>query len=370
MDVQDLPPGQQLARTRWGTHTSGAAFDRKKTSYLTEQAQLFMAQQSLCVIAGLDMQDELSGLLALGRPGFVEPLGRNACLLQLDGHLGNTPVLQRLYHTPKRETRLGLFFICHPTRQRLCVQGTAELLPRISSSQPLLPQWWERLHHLISGRKSEVSSARFQQSMWVRVHVQQSFFHCAKYIKTRIPGLTYSVGESPAQKWWSAYLPSSSQAFLSEEIRTFLEKQMLCYLCTADRRGQCAVNHRGGAPGFLVSIPPNAASPGGTILLPDYAGNGAFEAIGNILETGQAALLVPNYAAQVALCISGLAAVLEVADLTPELAQRCAGAERVVALSVQRVEVQRGDWSVALAHERARAKSIVDVEEALTACPV
>lgn len=39
MDVSALPPGQHLARTYWGTHESGAAFDRKKTSYLTEQDQ-------------------------------------------------------------------------------------------------------------------------------------------------------------------------------------------------------------------------------------------------------------------------------------------------------------------------------------------
>ena len=44
MDVRELPLGQHLARTRWGTHASGMAFDRKKTSYLTEQAQAFIAE--------------------------------------------------------------------------------------------------------------------------------------------------------------------------------------------------------------------------------------------------------------------------------------------------------------------------------------
>jgi hypothetical protein len=46
MDVRELPLGQHLARTRWGTHASGMAFDRKKTSYLTEQAQAFIAERS------------------------------------------------------------------------------------------------------------------------------------------------------------------------------------------------------------------------------------------------------------------------------------------------------------------------------------
>ncbi len=365
MDVENLSPGQQLARTRWGTHASGTAFDRKKTSYLTEQAQQFMAQQALCVIAGLDSHDELGGLLALGTPGFVEPLGKHQCLLQLDSHLRDSRLLQRLDHKPARLTHLGLFFIRHTTRQRLCVQGTAELLPRSPIDQSSHKSQWERLQKLVFGGKSATNAA---QSLWVRVHVERAFFHCPKYIKTRIPGLTYAADNVAAQKWWSAYLPGSSQAFLSEAVRAFLAKQALCYLCTIDRNGHCAVNHRGGAAGFLVSFPPDAISTGGMILLPDYAGNGAFEAIGNIFETGQAALVVPNYAAQVAVCVSGQAAVIEPANLLPQVARCCAGAERIVALSVQRVEVQRGDWSAALARECVRAQSMGSVEKTLTAC--
>jgi hypothetical protein len=362
--------GQQQARTRWGTHESGAAFDRKKTPSLSEQAQEFLTQQAFCVIAGLGPQGELGGLLAMGRPGFVQPVGEHQCLLQLDGDLGDTPLVQRLRQSPQRPIHLGLFFICHSRRQRLCVQGTAQLLaaapPDPSSPQSL----WQRLHKLVSGGKRAVLATRSPQSIWVRFQVEQSFFHCAKYIRTSIPGLTCAVGEAAAQQWWSTYLPRSTQPFLSEEVRAFLAKQLLCYLCTVDRNERCAVNHRGGAPGFLVSLPPAGPAAGGTILLPDYAGNGAFEALGNIFETGQAALVVPNYAAHVALCVWGSAAVLEVADLAPELASSCAGAERVVALSVRRVEVQRGDWSQTLAYERARAHTILRSSHPALACPL
>jgi hypothetical protein len=34
-----LPVGQQQARTHWGTHASGEAFDKKKKPYLTQEAQ-------------------------------------------------------------------------------------------------------------------------------------------------------------------------------------------------------------------------------------------------------------------------------------------------------------------------------------------
>jgi len=113
------------------------------------------------------------------------------------------------------------------------------------------------------------------------------------------------------------------QAYISAEMQAFIAEQVLCFLCTVDQHGQCPVNRWGGVADFLVTSPPSDASPGGTIFLPDYAGNGAFEAIGNIPETGQASLVIPNYAAQLALCISGTALKVELDELPAQLMQRC-----------------------------------------------
>ena len=352
MDAHYLPAGQQHARTHWGTHESGAAFDRKKTTYLTEQAQAFIEQQALCVIAGLGQEDELCGLITVGTPGFVSTPGRQTCLLRLDPQFRNAHIIQRLRRATNAgwDAQLGLFFICHPTRERLCVQGTADLLP---GSLPLLQRLFAPSKEIL-----------------VRIHVRQAFFHCAKYIKTRVVGLTAPVTVPSEQLWQPSDLLGCSQSYLSEAMRAFIADQVLCFLCTVDQHGQCAVNHRGGAAGFLVALPPNSASPGGMILLPDYAGNGAFEAIGNILETGQAALVIPNYAAQLALRVSGRACVVSLDELSPELAEKCVGAERVVALAVQRVETQSGDWSTALAYERNRAEALLKARDLVAACPI
>lgn len=352
MDAYRIPAGQQQARTRWGTHESGAAFDRKKTTYLTESAQTFIAQQALCVIAGKGPANELRGLITVGAPGFVETPDRWTCLLQLDPQFRNAPVIQRLRQSSLTEwnTQLGLFFICHPTRERLCVQGTADLLP---FKLPLL-------HRLFAPPKESL----------IRLYVHQAFFHCAKYIKTRVVGLTAPITIPSEQLWHPADLLGRRQSYLSKEMGAFIAEQVLCFLCTVDQHGQCAVNHRGGAAGFMAVLPPDDASPGGTILLPDYAGNGAFEAIGNILETGQAAFVIPNYAAQLALCVSGTARILELDELSTELAQSCIGAERVVALSVKHVETQSGDWSAALAYERARAEALSTSDVPAVACSI
>jgi uncharacterized protein len=365
IEYTSLPIGQQQARSRWGTQASGEAFDRKKCSYLTEQAQMFLAHQALCVVTGLDLQDELGGLLVLGTPGFVQIRDEHTCLLRLDPHLATTRLLQRLQRTSHtgQETSLGLFFICHPTRQRLCVHGTAELLSSLPVDQPPPAHHsvWELFQQLLFGRKDTSPPAQSTQPpgpLWIRVQVRQAFFHCAKYIRTRVAGLTAPVTDPLVHHWRFLPLPAS-QRCLTENIRAFLAEQVLCFLCTVDQHGQCAVNHRNGHPGFLATLPPDAASPGGTLFLPDYAGNGAFEAIGNILETGQAALVIPNYVAQVALSVSGSASILEAREIPPELKQACAGAERMVALAVRRVELQRGDWSVTLAYERARAQRLL-----------
>jgi hypothetical protein len=330
----NLPTGRQQARTRWQTHESGAIFDRKKTSYLTEQAQTFIAQQSICVVAGLGPQEELCGLLLTGNSGFVQAPDGFTCSVQLKHQSSTSRLIQGLhqYATNGEGVPLGLFFICHPTRERLCVQGMAHL---------------QTLSH------SSISSPVTQ----ICLDIRESFFHCAKYIKTKVAGLTSPIPPTLSLGWHPQNLLGYNQQCLSTEIQAFIEQQVLCFLCTRGKDGQCAINHRGGVPKFLVTQPPTPELPGGRILLPDYAGNGAFEAIGNILETGQAALVIPNYAAQLAILVSGTAQVVELEELPREVGQRCPGAERVVILNIQHVETQHGDWSDAIAYERARAES-------------
>lgn len=334
--------GQELARTRWGTHESGEAFDRKKSPYLTERARQFMAQQAMCVLAGLTPDGGLDGVLMLGQPGFVQVFDASTCALQLEHQSRASSILRGLYlaHSMGRVAWVSLFFLCHPTRERLCVHAKVEMLYNDTSSR--------------AGPPSSASS------VVVRLHVQEAFFHCSKYIRTSIAGLTVPVPRAASSQLRSQVLDllTGPRSALTEEDCRFLSQHVLCFLCTANREGRCAVNHRGGAPGFLLPFLPDAAVPGGMLILPDFAGNGAFEAIGNLLETKRAALVVPDYVAQVALCISGIAYVRGMEGLPPELLRRCRGAERIIAIAVQRVEMQSGDWSFLLEYECARAASV------------
>ncbi|QBD82345.1 hypothetical protein EPA93_42780 [Ktedonosporobacter rubrisoli] len=325
-----LTTGQSEARTRWRTHEQGTDFDKKKLPYLSEEAQRFIAQQTVCVIGGHSSDQHLGTLLVLGLPGFVQTVDKQTCFIALDYRQAAFSLIERIYHTQRKgqNAQIALFFMCHTTRTRLCVHGKADLIFSSSTSQPL------------------PTPKRF----WLRIQVTQAFFHCSKYIRTKIAGLT-AVQSAPA--WNLPYLLAHNH--LSEALRTFLDQSVLCYLCTTDRQGNCGINHRGGKVGFLVSLPPDSNYPKGRILLPDYTGNGAFEAIGNILETGKAAITVPSYSSQLAVCFSGTATVHDLQELSEDLQERCLGAQRVLALAIEHIEGQTGDWRIPLAYECARA---------------
>ena len=347
-----IPSGQRYARTRWNTQESGAAFDRKKTPYLTEQARQFVAQQSFFVISGLGPYNELGGWLVMGEPGCVNTLDEHTCVLHIRRSIEHAKLLQgfQLSIRKRQTVRPGLFFISHATRERLCVQGSVKML--------------------IADPPNFNGPTAGYENILILMHVERAFFHCSKYIRTRVAGLTAPEKISSASKQQLAACLSQRQDVLTEEMRAFIRQQVLCFLCTVGADGQCAVNHRGGAPGFLMTFPPEKYFPGGTILLPDYAGNGAFEAAGNILETGLATLIIPNYAAQLALRVSGSARILEMRELSPAVIQRFVGAERVLALAVQHVELQSGDWSAALACENAHSKSALTTRETTGYCSI
>lgn len=332
-----ISQGQSEARTRWGTHESGGEFDRKKRPFLTAEARAFIAQQTMGVIVGPGPQQEPRALLLAGGPGFVETPDDHTCLIPVSRRYATSWCMQgmRAVLASGDSPRVGLCFLRHATRQRLCVQGDVEILP-----------------------------ARSPETIWLYMQVRQAFFHCPKYIRTRIAGLHEPSEGLPLKR------SGQEEDLLSAEIRAFLARRTLCYLCTVDRSGQYALNHRGGAAGFLLTPEPDCLTPGGMLLLPDYAGNGAFEAIGNILETGRAALLVPGYAEQVALCIGGDATVLEPVQLPLFLREKCRGAQRLIALTVRYVEIQRCNLEEALAYERAYTRVLAEAKQAVYSYPL
>jgi len=283
----------------------------------------------MCVIAGIGPQSDVCGSLVMSNPGLVYMVDKKPCLLPLDW-LGASQLVCGLYQAQARGRlpQVAVCFLFHASRERLCLHGTAEML----ASPPYLG-----------------ASSTQRDKLWMRLRVSQSFFHCPKYIRTSIDGLT-----CVSSSLWQLEDLMRDQS-ISAPVRTFLARRVLCFLCTVNQTGQCAINHRGGKVGFLLAQAPSPSSRG-RVLLPDYEGNGAFEAMGNVLETGRAALVIPEYGSQLALCIAGRAQVVEMKDLTPSEHHRCTGAKRAIRLEVQWIEGQAGNWSDSLEYERERTR--------------
>lgn len=71
----------------------------------------------------------------------------------------------------------------------------------------------------------------------------------------------------------------------TDEDKDFIESSPFFFLATADAEGRPDCSFKGGEPGFVRVVAPDA------LVFPDYDGNGMFKSLGNILANPQVGLL-------------------------------------------------------------------------------
>ena len=254
----------------------------------------FVGNQDFCIVSLLHNGSQVSGRLLCGR------LGEFATVCD-DHHLIIRPLNCSMGESPPgkvcaRSLRLGLIFIEFKTRKRLCIHASCK--------------WEEREQRLV-------------------LEVSQCVFHCTKYIDPgyQIAGFTFMHSRAFTANEFARV--DRHALLIHDQLAGFLSAQRVAFVCTVDRNGQCAVNHRGGPRGFI-----SLHQVGGQerVLLPDYVGNGAYEAIGNIWETRRAAVFVPDSKRGCGVCASGTAELLDGEVLQTEPFVRLSGAQRVLAI--------------------------------------
>jgi uncharacterized protein len=146
-----------------------------------------------------------------------------------------------------------------------------------------------RRRNRLNGRVQEVTPEGFS------VHVDQSFGNCPKYIGKRRPRARTSTPPSAAKL---------ESALLSDAARACIARSDTCFIASAsdptradttDPREGVDVSHRGGKPGF-VRIDRLPGANYSTLTMPDFAGNNAFNTLGNLLRYPRAGLLFPDFA--------------------------------------------------------------------------
>src|ERR1700741_825330 len=81
--INGVNPGQTWARTRWNTHGSGAAFDRKKQFSLSSAMKAFAESQDFCVISFVGTNAHVSGCSLQGRVGeFAKAADEHHLIIQ------------------------------------------------------------------------------------------------------------------------------------------------------------------------------------------------------------------------------------------------------------------------------------------------
>jgi uncharacterized protein len=155
----------------------------------------------------------------------------------------------------------------------------------------------------INGRLEAVDGA-------IRIHVDQAYSNCPKYIQLREPG-EEQAGTRPL-------LVGRSSSLLPHQ-RRWIQRADTFFIATFVPGEGADASHRGGMPGF-VQVEDQE------LIWPDYSGNAMFNSLGNITKYPRAGILVPDFATGSTLQLTGSATI----DWDPAHSAIVPGAERLV----------------------------------------
>ena len=237
----------------------------------------FLAAQRLLLAGAADPDGRVWASALAGEPGFITtPDDRTVAVAALPR--AGDPLGDALAAGP---AAVGLLALEPQTRRRVRVNGTAERGPD-----------------------------------GLRIHTDQVYGNCPKYIARRVP-IAPDAATEPGTPVRRAALAPADRARIAR-ADTF-------FLASRTERG-ADVSHRGGTPGFVTVD-------GDRLSFPDYTGNTMFMTLGNLAADPRAGLLFVDWERGDTLQVSGRAAI----DWSPERAAALPGAERVVDVTVDAV---------------------------------
>ena len=226
--------------------------------FMPDQHREFFEQLPFVVVGSVDDQGDAWATLLTGAPGFMRsPDPRTLTIATQAAH--GDPASEGL--ADRRS--IGLLAIEPPTRRRNRMNGT------ISSSR-------ER---------------------GFAVRVEQSFGNCPKYIHPHeFVATTHSR-------------PATFEAITGLDARARIQIAAAdTFFVASYFTSQVDVSHRGGPVGFVQ------VEPGGSLTIPDYAGNRFFNTLGNILVQPKVGLLFVDFDTGERLQLSGDAELIETGD--------------------------------------------------------
>jgi predicted pyridoxine 5'-phosphate oxidase superfamily flavin-nucleotide-binding protein len=95
---------------------------------------------------------------------------------------------------------------------------------------------------------------------------------------------------------------------LNDAMRSFIGRQQMMFVATADESGSCDNTFRGGPPGFVRVLDDEHLS------WPEYRGNGVMASLGNMTENAHVGLLFIDFHEVIGLHVNGTAEIVEDPD--------------------------------------------------------
>lgn len=258
---------------------------------MPDQHRQFFAELPFVFVGSVDDAGQPWASMLIGEPGFIGSPDPTMLVVHARPFKGD-PLAQSM----REGARLGLLGIQLETRRR----------------------------NRANGHVSEVGTSGFA------LEIDQSFGNCPKYIHRRH---AEPLAATPAGAL------EIESARLSDAVVACIQSADTCFIASVsagagdpranDPREGVDISHRGGARGFVEVRRSEAAT---TLCMPDYAGNNAFNTLGNLARYPRAGLLFPDFERGDLL---QLACETEIIWEGPELA-RFEAAKRVVRFSVKR----------------------------------
>lgn len=244
---QPFHEGELEAQRRAGETAAAARNGKAIGDEIMPGALKFIEQQRLAAVASIDAVGNVWASLLQGTPGFLSSPDRRHVDIDLDrvDLDEGDPLWSNLRSNPQ----LGMLLIEFDTRRRLRINGRASWV-----------------------------SPRF-----LRLAVDEAYPNCPQYIRRRHVRL-----ESPTTAN-SSPIGGQDGSVLTSTQRHWIASAETFFVASAHATRGADVSHRGGAAGFVSVIDDH------TLRVPDYAGNGMFNTLGNLTLDPRAGLVFLDF---------------------------------------------------------------------------
>lgn len=230
-------------------------------SLVPNGAVRFLEALPMVVLASSDREGATWASLVFGEPGFLRTETRAELLVDLDRAL--VDVEDPFWKSALEHPAVGALAIDLATRKRLRVNGDATVGPKE-----------------------------------LRIDVREAYPNCPKYIQRRRPAEpTFRPPRSPRQG-----------NAVDEELAHLIGGCDTLFVASHHAERGADVSHRGGSSGFVRVLNEH------TLRVPDYAGNGMFNTLGNLALDPRAGVTFVDFAQGLCLQASGRAQLIWDAD--------------------------------------------------------